>query len=68
MWGAKEFFCSTLALEFFSNFGHFIDPFNPVFYFHFKNIKIFKIGSKSMFLPSFFFHGTISFEEESHLS
>ena len=58
MWGAKEIFRRTLSLNFLWNFGHFIDPFNLVFYSYLKSIEIFKIGPKLTFLQ-YFFHGTI---------
>jgi len=53
--------------NFFSNFGHLFSPFNPVFYFHFKNINFFEIRPKLTFLRCFF-HGTIFFVEEFLLS
>ena len=52
---------------FFSNFGHLFSPFNPVFYFHYKNINFFEIGPKLTFLRCFF-HGTIFFAQEFLLS
>ena len=40
--------------NFFSNFGDFIGPFNPVFHFHFKNINFFEIGPKLTLLSNIF--------------
>ena len=53
MWREKDFFCITLD-QFFSNFGHLMDPFHPVFYLHFKNIKVFKLWPKFTFLAMLF--------------
>ena len=63
----KQKFAVRLRLNFFSNFGHLFGPFNPVFYFHFKNLNFFEIGLKLTFLWCFF-HGTIFFAEEFLLS
>jgi len=41
-------FAVCLRLNLFSNFGHFIGPFNPVVYSYFKNKIKFKIGLKLM--------------------
>ena len=65
--GQKQKFAVRLHSNFFSNFGHFSRPFNPVFYFHFKNIIFFKIGQKLTFLQCFF-HGTIFLAEKFLLS
>ena len=61
IWKAKAKIWSTFTFDFFSNFGHFIGPFNPVFHFHFKNIYIFflnwtkiDIFSDCYFLELFF--------------
>ena len=65
--GQKQKFAVRSRSNFFSNFGHFSSSFNPVFYFHFKNINFFEIGPKLTFLRCFF-HGTIFFAEEFLLS
>ena len=62
-WRAKAKICSTFAFEFFSNFGHFSSLFNQVFYFHFKNMNIFKFEPKLTYLQCFF-HRTIFLAEE----
>ena len=49
--------------NFFSNFGDFIGPINPVFHFHFKNIILFEIGPKLTLLSNIS-NGTIFLEEE----
>ena len=46
-WKEKSKICSS---NFFSNFWHFICPYNPIFHFHFKNIIFFVIGPKLIFL------------------
>jgi len=52
-----------LRSNFFLNFGDFIDPFNPIFHSHFKNIKFFEIGPKLTLLSNIF-NETIFLEEE----
>ena len=51
----KQKFVARWRSNFFSNFGNFIDSFNPVFHFHFKNIFFFwnrtKIDGFTMFFP-----------------
>ena len=56
--GQKKSFAVRWRSNFFTNFGHFLGSFNPVFYSYFKNIGNFKIGPKLIFLRCFF-HGTI---------
>ena len=56
-------------MNFFLNFGDFIDPFNLVFHFHFKNIFFFEIGPKltllsNIFKWNYFFGGGIPLECE----
>ena len=67
IWRAKAKICSTFAFDFFSNFEHLFDPFNSIFYFHFKNTNFFEIWPKLTLLRCFF-RGTIFSVEEFLLS
>ena len=53
-WKANQKIAVRIRSNFFSNFDHFYSPFNPVFYFELKNIKIFKIEPKLTFLHDVF--------------
>ena len=50
----KQKFAVRWRSNFFSSFDQFYTPFNPVFYFELKNIKIFKIEPKLTFLHHVF--------------
>ena len=46
--GQEQKFAVCLRSNFYFNFGHFLGLFNPVFYFHFKNIIFFLKSNQNL--------------------